>query len=118
LAAFISGELVEFGRVVLRNNDGASFEDPACAYEGSFWWMWTRSFDETTRIVRTQMEEDRHTKLLFGDYWLDDDQPDIPDDDPRWQQHEAHMAQFTATLKAELDQRDAYRTKRVVGARV
>ena len=67
--------------------------------------MWTRSFDKIMLRLKEQMEENRHTKKLFGDDWLDDDQPDIPDDDPRWKIHHDHMDQFNRAATAALEKK-------------
>jgi hypothetical protein len=47
-------------------------------------------------------------------HWLDDDQPDIPDDDPRWQQLEAHLTAFRDTSNAQFDLKQRNRLKRLV----
>jgi hypothetical protein len=88
--------------------------DPDGEYEALFWLMHLRSLDQTFLTLRVQMEEDRLCKELFGDHWLDDDQPDIPDDDPRWQQLHAHIDAYRDKLDVELKERR--RIKRLIEA--
>ena len=75
--------------------------DPEGKWEGLFWYYFTRDFEAITDTILFVMEEERHLQALFGEHGLDEGQPDIPDDDPLWAEHDAHMDQYRATLAAK-----------------